>query len=398
MFAPAVKVGSRAFVGGMMATDWERGLVPEALPPPGYPFHHEPLAAQSEVVLAKLGRTLAEVGLEASSVVQLTQWFSGGGGITPYMEARARRLPGGGFASIAVEAPRLPVAGAVVCVDAIADAGAERRPVEVAGRPFPAGVRVGDMIHLSGELATDWRSEGDSAVAGEARVDPNFWYGHPVRSQTELILRRLAAQAQQAGGDIADSVRATVFLSDHRDQGVLDDVWRAHFGARPPARTVISGCGLAARGCRVEVALEVQAEHAAEPVEVSDLAHPPGHEVAAVVAGGFAYVSGQMAIGTDAADPRGLPDAVFRDLHVPVAEQLKIVLERVDRICRAAGAGLDDVVSARLYLSDLRLLGSALPAWEAAFGSSPPAGSAVGVGPLSVPGCRVMMDAICRVR
>lgn len=399
VFAPAARVGRRVFLGGLMATDWETGLAPGARPAPGYPFHHRPLAAQSEVVLAELERALDAVGLPASSVVQLTQWLGANtGDITPWMEARARRLPEGGFASIAAGARRLPVAGAAVCVDAVADGAASRVPIAPAGRPFPAGVRAGNVIYLSGELATDWRGDGGSGVAADARVDPSFWYGHPVRAQTELILRRLAALAKEAGSDLARTARATVFLSDHRDQGVLDEAWRARFGEGGPARTVVSGCALAARGCVVEVAVDVLAGAAPEPVPVAGMAHPPAPEPPAVVADGLVHVSGQMAVGPDGADPRGLPDPVFGDVRAPVAEQLKIVLERLDRILRAAGGGLDDVVSARLYLPDLRRLGTALPAWREAFGDSPPTGSAIGVGPLPVAGCEIMVDAIAAAR
>lgn len=64
----------------------------------------------------------------------------------------------------------------------------------------------------------------------------------------------------------------------------------------------------------------------------------------------------------------------------------------------AAGAGLDDLVQAHLYLPDLRGLGAAVPTWEAAVRDHRPAGNAVSVGPLPVPGCVVMLDAGARVR
>ncbi len=89
----------------------------------------------------------------------------------------------------------------------------------------------------------------------------------------------------------------------------------------------------------MEIALDLLASHRPEALWPAGLAGAPSHESPAVVAGGLVYISGQMALGRCGPDPRGLPDPSFPDLHVPEAEQLKLVLERVELICRAAGTG-----------------------------------------------------------
>ena len=372
-------------------------------------MHHDPMSLQSEALLSGLRQALNDAGVGPESVVRLSQWFAGqvdwpagsewsGISITRYMEARERWLPSGIPASVAVAARRLPVAGGLVGLDALAVVNEDREvlmPPE--DRAFPAGIRVGGYIHLSGELPTDWKGRDGSAVAPEARVDPALWYGYPVRAQTDYLLRRLSETAERAGSALSRAVHATVFLPDAGDLVGFEEAWREWFPESPPSRTIVPGVGLACRGCRVEIALDLLVRETPVPIVPADLTVPPGHESPATRAGDLLYISGQMAVGEDGVDPRGLPDPVFPDLDTPPAAQLEIILERVQKICAAAGADLDDLIQVRLFFPDLRDFGPALFAWKNVFGSSSPTGTALGVGPLPVPGCRVLMDAIAHV-
>ncbi len=99
----------------------------------------------------------------------------------------------------------------------------------------------------------------------------------------------------------------------------------------------------------------------------------------------------------DGVDPRGIPHPAYPDLSLPVAAQFDLILQRIESICSAAGTGLDNLVQLRLFLPDLSRLGEVLPVWYNAFGSHTPTGTALGVGPLLVPGCLVLADAIAYV-
>jgi len=406
-FAAAVRAGDRVFVGG---------LFPDLLPATGFSFHSDPLQTQSESVLTKLDDTLASAGAGLGDVVRLGQWFTGvwdwpegsewsGATITRYMEARAARFPDGVPASIAVAARRLPSADALVGLDALAVVGGDPEVIERPApegeerSPFPAGARASGWAHLSGELPTDWRGSGGSAVAEGARVDGDLWYGHPARAQADFVLRRLARTAKAAGTDLSRAVRATVFLADRRDYVGFEEAWCSWFPEGAPARTVVPGAGLAGRGCRVEVALDLvlPGSPRPEPISPEGMAPVPGHEAAAVRVGDLLFLSGQMAVGGEGADTRGLRSGRHPDLCSPPAAQLGMLLERIGRVCAAAGTGLENLIEVRLFFSHLPDFGAALHVWRDAFGDDPPTGTALGVGALLVPGCVVMADAVAYV-
>lgn len=409
-FSPAARAGNRIFTGGILPVDWRTGLMPQARP--GYV--EDPLQLQSEATLSKLKEVLGEAGASLADVARLTQWFAGpedwpagsewsGISITRYMEARAEKFPDGVPASTAVAVRRLPAAGALLAVEAIAAPGEERYvlpPPEQEHRPpFPPGARVGDRVYLSGELPTNWRGNAGSAVHPDARLDDALWYGDPVRKQTDLVLKQLARSARAAGTDLSRAVQATVFLPDARELVGLEEAWKEWFPEIAPARTIVPGTGLACRGCRVEVDLELAmpGSLAPEPVTPEDQPLVPGHAPAAVRSGDLLHVSGQMAVGEDGADPAGLPDPAFPDLGAPAVAQLEIVLERIERICRSAGAGLGDIALLRIFMPDLSEIGGVSHVLEGAFGDRRPAGAAVGVGGLPVSGCRVLVDAVAHL-
>lgn len=407
-FTPAVKLGNRVFAGSILPTDWESGLLPSTRPDPAYPFHSDPLAVQSEAALDILQKTLGAAGATLGDVARLTQWFTGEEGwpqgsewsgivITRYMEARSRRFSHGVPASVAVAVRRLPVTDALLGLDTLAVIGEKREVIGITGRPYPSGLKVGGMVHLSGELPFDWQEEYGSTVTRKPHINADLWYGYPVRSQTELLLKRLSQLAEEAGTDLTHAVHATVFLADRKDLFSFEEIWRKHFHQNPPARTVVTGAGLACRGCKVEVALDLLSSGTPKLIFPPGLSFPPVHESPAVIAGNLLYISGQMAVGRNGANLHGLRDTAFPSLCNPMAAQLQLILERVKGICEAARTSLDNLLFVRLFFKDLQDFGAALHIWEEAFDGKPPAGSMVGVGYLPVPGCEVMMDAIAYV-
>jgi reactive intermediate/imine deaminase len=66
----------------------------------------------------------------------------------------------------------------------------------------------------------------------------------------------------------------------------------------------------------------------------------------AVQAGGFIFLSGQIPIDED-----GTP------VHGPIADQTRLVLDRIVTSLAVCGAGLADVVKVTVWLSDLALFG-----------------------------------------
>jgi 2-iminobutanoate/2-iminopropanoate deaminase len=112
-----------------------------------------------------------------------------------------------------------------------------------------------------------------------------------------------------------------------------------------------------------------------------------GHEPEGVRAGPLLWISGQMA-----ADERGaLP---FGD----ITEELNHDFDRIEAICEAAGTHMSNLLRLRAYLANpndgyalYRILKERVP-------SDPPCVCVAGVpGPLQVPGCHAIVDAVAYV-
>src|SRR5690606_28231771 len=91
--------------------------------------------------------------------------------------------------------------------------------------PYSQGVRVGDLVFLSGQIplapTTMSGVEGDS------------------RRQAEQVMRNRAAVAAAAGGSLDDSVKLTIFLTDLSDFTVVNEVMAEYFQPPFPARSTV---------------------------------------------------------------------------------------------------------------------------------------------------------------
>ena len=106
------------------------------------------------------------------------------------------------------------------------------------GLPFSEMVRVGDMLHLSGQMGT-------------------------LPGQVKLVQGGVAAEARQALTNIRDAlehqgyslrhvVKCTVMLADMEDWPAFNAIYREFFPPPFPARSAFGATGLALGG-RVEI-------------------------------------------------------------------------------------------------------------------------------------------------
>jgi reactive intermediate/imine deaminase len=151
----------------------------------------------------------------------------------------------------------LLVPGCRVEIDLVAvRPGTPRRAIATAAAPAPLahycqGVVAGDWVYAAGQIASDYKT----GVAPQARVDPAFpYYGSEIQKQARYVLDNLRATFAAAGAELADVVKAQVFLTELTDFFAFDQVWREYFPAPPPRTTVQVG-GLLVPGCRVEIDL-----------------------------------------------------------------------------------------------------------------------------------------------
>jgi len=107
------------------------------------------------------------------------------------------------------------------------------------GVPFPEGVRVGQLLFLSGVMG---HLPGEMSLPSGGIVP-----------ETRQALQNLNRVLQGQGLGLQHLAHCTVMLADMADWPAFNDVWRQAFGELPlPARSAF-GCQGLALGARVEI-------------------------------------------------------------------------------------------------------------------------------------------------
>ena len=90
--------------------------------------------------------------------------------------------------------------------------------------PFHPAVRAGDFIFISGQVPKD-----ENGVMFEGTIE----------EETKHCIAAVKRALNEAGADLEDIVKATVFLSDARDFGRYNGVCAKHFPNAALARTTV---------------------------------------------------------------------------------------------------------------------------------------------------------------
>ena len=114
------------------------------------------------------------------------------------------------------------------------------------GMPVPRGsyfhVAVADpgrVVTIAGQTSSD--AEGNIIGAGD------------VRAQTREVLRKLRVAIESVGGTIDDIVTVTVYITDARFYGDVNETRREVFGPSFPPSTLVHVSSLARAGLLVEI-------------------------------------------------------------------------------------------------------------------------------------------------
>ena len=92
--------------------------------------------------------------------------------------------------------------------------------------PYSQAIQVGNMLFASGQLGID-------------PATGNFVEG-AVKEQTAQAFKNVKAILTEAGLDISDVVKATVFLADMGDFGAMNEVYASQFEGAFPARSAVA--------------------------------------------------------------------------------------------------------------------------------------------------------------
>ncbi len=106
-----------------------------------------------------------------------------------------------------------------------------------------------------------------------------------------------------------------------------------------------------------------------QSIETADAPRPAGHYSQAMAHNGFVFVAGQLPI---------VPGQKEHRLG-SVTEQAEQTLRNIEAILRAAGSGLDKVVSMTIYVSDIEFWGDVNTVYTRVMGSHKPARAVVPV-------------------
>ena len=110
------------------------------------------------------------------------------------------------------------------------------------GRPYSPAVKIGNTVYVSGQIAID--------INGNEVRDS-------VEAETEQVLKNIERWLGEAGFEMSDVVRATVFLTDINDYDAMNSVYVRFFPENPPARACVAVKELV-RGFRIEISAIAQ--------------------------------------------------------------------------------------------------------------------------------------------
>ena len=105
--------------------------------------------------------------------------------------------------------------------------------------PYSPGRVLDRLVFVSGQGATD---PATGQLAGD-----------DVESQTEQVLKNVAAILEAAGSSLQHVLRCGVFLADIGEFDRMNAVYARMFGNHRPARTTVQVAALPQKGLRVEV-------------------------------------------------------------------------------------------------------------------------------------------------
>jgi len=400
-FSPVLRYGRWVFVSGVMATDYENGLAPEARGNAAVPLANEhPMLLESRQVLRLLARAAKAAGTSLANAVRIDQFPTSWTMVDPYHEERkvAIHPPRPASTSVVIAGLMVPECNTeveLVCI--VPEPGLEKEGITTDRIPQPIGgyapaIRAGDFIFVAGQVPSDFAT----GLAPQARVNPNFWEGNPIDRQARYTLDNVKLTLEAAGSSMDNVVKAGVYLRDLNDIPRLDRVWREYFPKAPPARTFFPVERIVVPDALLEitlVAVRDGGEVRKEAIATDEAPAPLFHESQAVRAGEIVFLSGQLA-----ADSDGLVAAARPSPHYPYAvnspaEQMRQIMDNAQAICRAAGTDLRHALRLLTMHTDLREYACSVDVRRSCFPDGQPATTTIGVrGPLAVPGCTMAAD------
>lgn len=224
--------------------------------------------------------------------------------------------------------------------------------------PFSPAVKAGDFIYVAGTLGTN-------ASGALAKGD--------IKAQTRQTLDNISATLKAGNASIANAASVLIYLRSAADFAAMNEVYASYFPKDPPARTtVVVPQPLANADGLVEISMVVVPNGGERKVvHPGDWIKSPNPYSYGIKSGNTLFLSGLVSRnGKDNSNVKG-----------DVAAQSKVVMDNGAAILKEAGMSFDDVVSARIYLTDDTTFQAMNAAYRPYFaGGAPPARATVKTG------------------
>jgi len=98
----------------------------------------------------------------------------------------------------------------------------EKAPAAIGA--YSQAVKTGNMIFVSGQIPYD--KDGNPVEGGPS-------------AQTRQSLENVKAILEEAGSDLSNVIKATIFASDMENFSEINEVYSQYFSEKPPARAFV---------------------------------------------------------------------------------------------------------------------------------------------------------------
>ncbi len=309
-----------------------------------------------------------------------------------------------------------------LCVDAIAFRSSAAHTLgtravlagsgrHAAAAHFSHVIGAGPYLFLAGQIPIDTSQPGAPLIrnyddvpdegrflkVGRSHEDTR---NGPIAAQTWFTYDLIRKHLEGVGSSLDHVLNLIVYLQDMRDFPTFHRVHEHFFPGAAPALTVVEVEEVGHKGTLIEIEPTALLPGRGLQRVVHGTDSMPAHMSALVEAGGIAFLSGVIGVGT-AGNPvervADLPAALRRRVRAQDAVSLQTIaiIAQVESTLAAASYGLDRIAQLTVFVNDIGKFSTVEKLLAAAFGRLRPALTVVEVpGPGPVTGAQVSLTAI----
>ena len=313
--------------------------------------HPEGFEAQVKQSLENLGAVLKSAGLDFSDVVNSNVYLTDIKNFQAMNKVYKSYFPTNPPARTTIAIPALP-GDSQVEITFIASKNKSRQYMYPEGaKPastdlYSGGVRVGDVLYLSGQGSRHYKTKEFPPGEFEAHV--------------KQVMENLGAVLKAAGMNFSNVVKSNVYLTDMANFQRMNDVYKTYFTSDPPARTTVGVSALPGEP-PIEITF-IAAKTGAKKIIKPDGATPNPVLSPAVLVGNTLFPSGKAGF-----------------VQGGVEAQVKEVMDGLGETLKAAGMDFSNVVEGKVYLADIKDYAKMNEVYRSYFKSDPPARTCISV-------------------